>query len=100
MQDVHEQNFSAFWRTLEELETHVMILDGKTQIYLKLQCVTRGGFHILHLYLNEEQRDNWILTGVTIKSLSDIILQNKFQKDSDFSPPHLVISYLLAKSPW
>ena len=48
MQDEDEQNFSAFWKTLEELETHIRILDGKTQIHIKLQSVTRGGFHILH----------------------------------------------------
>lgn len=29
MQDEDEQNFSAFWKTLEELETHIRILDER-----------------------------------------------------------------------
>lgn len=30
MQDVEEQNFSTFWKTLEEIEKPILILDGKT----------------------------------------------------------------------
>ena len=36
MGGVDEQNFNTFWRTLEERGTRMIILSGKTQIYLKL----------------------------------------------------------------
>lgn len=43
------------------------MLDGKTQIYIKLQHVTRGGFDILQMFLNEELRDKWMDIIVTTK---------------------------------
>ena len=36
MGGVDEQNFNTFWRTLEEMGTRMIILSGKTQIYIKL----------------------------------------------------------------
>lgn len=36
MQEGNKQNFSPFWWTLEGAEMHITILDGETQICIKL----------------------------------------------------------------